>query len=285
MMDDVAHELKSRREAKGLSVEDIFSRTRINVEFIRALEAGDFHVLPDAYIRLFLKNVALEVDADPDEIIRAYDRIAKREAREEPASSQRTEGNARWVVTAAASVIVAGSVGLVLLNRPPQASSPPEPTDGAASASSQSVASPAAPVVSSLPVTSSAEPTPSRSVRTDDEHAETTGEDRVVAAYSIPTEGFGLRSAARLTVSAIGLADAQLRVQSDGQTVFDGLVAAGRRLSWDAADRFLLEASDGGDIRIDVLGRSLESSSQNRRVRFFVSRSSIWVEEFEPPTP
>ena len=46
----------------------------------------------------------------------------------------------------------------------------------------------------------------------------------------------------------------------------------------------------GQDIRLDLLGRPLTSTDgaladENRRVRLYISRASIWVEEIESITP
>ncbi|MDP6039214.1 MAG: DUF4115 domain-containing protein [Candidatus Latescibacteria bacterium] len=70
---DIAKLLKTQREKLGLSIDHIFEQTRINPEFLRALETGDFDVLPKAYVRLFLKTYAREVGLDPNEVISKYE--------------------------------------------------------------------------------------------------------------------------------------------------------------------------------------------------------------------
>ena len=38
-MDELIQELKAQRESLGLSIQDLFQRTRINSDFLEALEA------------------------------------------------------------------------------------------------------------------------------------------------------------------------------------------------------------------------------------------------------
>jgi len=45
---EIAEILKTQRENLGLSIGDIYEHTRINPEFIKVLEAGQFELLPVA---------------------------------------------------------------------------------------------------------------------------------------------------------------------------------------------------------------------------------------------
>ncbi len=67
-------ELKSAREAKDISLQEISSKTKIDMKFLKAIEVGDFDVLPDVYLKAFLKEYAKNVDLDPNQIIQKYDR-------------------------------------------------------------------------------------------------------------------------------------------------------------------------------------------------------------------
>ena len=53
-----SQELKTKREALGLSLADIFQRTRISVSNLQAIENNDFHLLPtSAYYKKFYQNL------------------------------------------------------------------------------------------------------------------------------------------------------------------------------------------------------------------------------------
>ena len=79
-MQEIAEALRMQREALGLSIDDLFQRTRINPDYLRALEAGQFDVLPNTYARLFVKKFAQEVGLDDELILAQYDRHAPRPA-------------------------------------------------------------------------------------------------------------------------------------------------------------------------------------------------------------
>ena len=68
--------LRAAREAKGMQLCDISSRTRIpEHQFVR-LEAGDLDALPaEVFVRGFIRNYARAVGADGDEAMRRYQRM------------------------------------------------------------------------------------------------------------------------------------------------------------------------------------------------------------------
>ena len=72
---DIAELLKTQRENLGLSIDEIFERTRIAPGFLQAFEDGNFDVLPRAYARLFLKTYARELDLDVQDILTRFEKI------------------------------------------------------------------------------------------------------------------------------------------------------------------------------------------------------------------
>lgn len=69
-MTDIGAQLRAAREARGLTLQDIEQATRIRVKYLRALEEGNFEVLPETvYVRGFLKAYAREVGLDPDPLL------------------------------------------------------------------------------------------------------------------------------------------------------------------------------------------------------------------------
>ena len=61
--------LKKLREEKGISLEDINKRTKINITILRSLENGEFAEISETYLRLFIRAYAAEIGADPDKTI------------------------------------------------------------------------------------------------------------------------------------------------------------------------------------------------------------------------
>jgi cytoskeleton protein RodZ len=74
-MDSVFTMLKQAREAKNLSLADIADTTFISVRFLEAIEAGKTDILPQAYVRAFIREYAAVVGLDTSDVMRRYDSI------------------------------------------------------------------------------------------------------------------------------------------------------------------------------------------------------------------
>src|SRR5512142_1334804 len=72
-MDSVFTLLKQAREAKNLSLADVADSTFISIRYLEAIEAGRTDILPQAYVRAFIREYAAVVGLDPAEIMRRYD--------------------------------------------------------------------------------------------------------------------------------------------------------------------------------------------------------------------
>lgn len=126
--------LREQRERKGVSLTDISAYTRINQHFLEAIENGNFSVLPQTYIRAFLREYASAIETDGEEIVSMYEAIispptpATRQRRdtehEQPRESSRVPPSShpltpfvralRPVVFGAIIVIVGGFMYLML---------------------------------------------------------------------------------------------------------------------------------------------------------------------------
>ena len=62
----------SIREKKGITLEDIEKQTKLQGDYITAIESGNFNVLPKDYVRLFLKTYANFLDLDSQKILKLY---------------------------------------------------------------------------------------------------------------------------------------------------------------------------------------------------------------------
>lgn len=86
-------DLKKAREEKRLSLYDVAEATLIDIRFLQAIEDGDFSVLPQAYIRAFIKEYAAVVGLDQDETIRKYEKETA--SRHTPAREPELPGEAQ----------------------------------------------------------------------------------------------------------------------------------------------------------------------------------------------
>ncbi|MBM4170540.1 MAG: helix-turn-helix domain-containing protein [Ignavibacteria bacterium] len=68
-----AEELKQTREAKEITLKSISNRTKIDIKYLQAIENCNLSILPDLYIREFIKEYAQVLDLNVKEIIKKYD--------------------------------------------------------------------------------------------------------------------------------------------------------------------------------------------------------------------
>jgi cytoskeleton protein RodZ len=109
-------DLKTLREAKGLSLRDIFEQTRISVNNLDAIENRQYQQLPaPVYTRTFIKNYALAVGADSRILLDFYDAYLRslddRLQKEKETGKTRREfkvhyKRAIWLLSATLAVIV-----------------------------------------------------------------------------------------------------------------------------------------------------------------------------------
>ena len=74
-LETFGEELRSQRERKQVSLAAISAATRISEKMLEAIEAGKFSVLPQVYIRAFLRAYARAIDLDPEEVLKRYDSV------------------------------------------------------------------------------------------------------------------------------------------------------------------------------------------------------------------
>ena len=70
-------DFKDIRESKNITIEDIVKKTRIQIQYIHAIENGNFEDLPSVYIRLFLKSYCKVIGIDEHKILIQYNDYIK----------------------------------------------------------------------------------------------------------------------------------------------------------------------------------------------------------------
>ncbi len=75
-MNECGEELRAARLVQEISLEDISSATRINIKFLKAIEEGNFSLLPQTYIRAFIRAYAAQVGIDPVHAVKKYEQQA-----------------------------------------------------------------------------------------------------------------------------------------------------------------------------------------------------------------
>jgi cytoskeleton protein RodZ len=121
-MESVGEFFRQVRETKGLSLDDVASKTRIHPDFLRALEEGNFSKLPDqVFAKGFVRSYARSLGLDEEDAMRRFDQSAgtfydkqseTERLRVKQAEDEKRKKTNRKVVVAAAAVAL---LGLVLL--------------------------------------------------------------------------------------------------------------------------------------------------------------------------
>ena len=103
----LGEKLKELREQQGLTREQLYSRTKILVRYIEALEEGRWDLLPgQAYLKPFVKNIAEALNADYDELAHFIDKYSAKIQPKEP--TPKSGGfDFRWLIVAVLIVLIA----------------------------------------------------------------------------------------------------------------------------------------------------------------------------------
>ncbi len=86
-MNSFSEELRNARESKNITLADISKLTRISNKYLQAIEQGTFDVLPQTYVRAFIKAYAEAIGLNAAEVLRKYDIQSTPEHKQETAAS------------------------------------------------------------------------------------------------------------------------------------------------------------------------------------------------------
>jgi cytoskeletal protein RodZ len=73
MLDKLSEELKAARMNSGISLQQLATKTRIDIKFLEYIEDGNFSFLPELYVRAFLKEYIKFVGLDEKLIFKKYE--------------------------------------------------------------------------------------------------------------------------------------------------------------------------------------------------------------------
>lgn len=73
MLDKFADELREQREKSGISLQQLATKTRIDIKFLEAIDQGNFAFLPELYVKAFIKQYAKTVGLDENLMIKKYE--------------------------------------------------------------------------------------------------------------------------------------------------------------------------------------------------------------------
>lgn len=259
--------LRSLREAKGSSLEDMARSTRVGIRHLEALEEERLADLPSpVFVRGFIRAYCSFLRESPQAALGHYQELAGERAAAEAASTPPRPRNTRAsssVMLGLALLLVLG-IGLAVLNltvkrqpETPVATSKMDPRATQAPAPAPVVAPPkaaATPPAQPRPPAQAAEPTrpaapsPPRPAAPPAPPASPAAPAPTVAPKAEP-------GSQRLVIKAVE--PTWIRVQTDEGRIAEELLPAGASREWTADRRFLVTIGDAGGVELTLNGRSL----------------------------
>ena len=97
MIENFGAHLKSERELRGVTIDEVASKTKIHTRYLHALESNQFEKLPgEVFINGFIRSIAKVIGADENELLTAYSDIIKEPSNEDKNLSTPDNKKSKW---------------------------------------------------------------------------------------------------------------------------------------------------------------------------------------------
>ena len=304
-MDSIGDFFKQVRETKGLTVEEVASKTRIRTDFVKALEEGNFAKLPDqVFARGFVRSYARSLGLDEEDAIHRFIQSAgafyeKQDERERLKVRQAEEERKRQANRKAVAIAIGIAILtlVILLSReqssllvrrtaqtePPPTTSkrvtPPEPgkSDAPVRPEPESVTSTAKKPTEASPspqTTTRADTNVGRGAASGTTATPVHPQAAVSAAPAVGTEAplgpLALESSANTEEPLIlDLEATELSwvvIQIDGGSPQEALLRPGEKAKWKGQDQFLLTLGNAGGVKAELNGKPQKAFGPSGKV-------------------
>lgn len=277
--DSTLIDLKTARENSGITLKELFERTRISVVNLEAIENGDWHLLPvPIYTRNFIKTYAGALGVDSKPILERYEHYLqalqtkeKEQVPQQPPNAPLTvilgrHKAAMWV-TGIILVVAAVSLFVNINNKPsleaPQQvaeSSPKAVITGTAAQPDNFPLTIDLPKAETLVVADSANKEQKQPAEQAPSAATPAGTTKDKKAK---TETIYNEEPSVLVIHATE--KTWIRIQADDKEPFQVLMNPGEEVSHKAA-RFNMDIGNAGGVRIQFDGKSIENLGKSGQV-------------------
>jgi cytoskeletal protein RodZ len=247
------------RETKGLTLDDVAMKTRIQPEYLKALEECNFGKLPEqVFAKGFVRSYARSLGLDEEEAMRRfeasagafYDTHEERERlRQQQAEDERKRKANRKAMIAAVGVAV---LGLVLLMTREQGTVSVMRPEGDASRAKAAREADQLDKAGRVPAATH----PTQSGRPASLPTPLPASDPLAG---LPFEGSAPAESAALDM-VLALEALELSwvvVQTDDASPHEALLRPGDRLTWKAQEKFVLTIGNAGGVRAELNGKPL----------------------------
>ncbi len=261
-MDNLGEFLRQQREDKNISIEELATRTRIGVRFIKLIEENQFDQLPNpvsakGFLRSYARCIGLEetfVLNRFSQVVQPSDLPPATGAEEKvPSYIQRKQPDRLpfplWAALAVAGVIVFFLVIAFLMPKNKEAAPPPP----------EEVLSdePIPPEPSPIPPPEGGETTPSESPS-----------PAAPAPSSVPNPAPSPQAPSTnpLVLLIEAVEQSWIHATIDGTEIKEALLQPSDKIQWEAKEKFVLTVGNAGGVRLFLDGRELGSLGPSGRV-------------------
>lgn len=272
-----ADELKTAREVKEISLSQVSAKTKIDLKFLQAIEDANFDILPEIYIRAFIREFTQTIDLNSNEVLQKFDmaRLGKPEekpqpqletaSKEDPINVQETSGTKEFDSTEVLqpttlglgktakslklNYIIGGSILFVALI-----------------------------VIYFAFIRNSSSEIIQEKL---DQESSTENTQRFEIDKSSQTQTSGLVDQSALVpdslhLSVFAVARVWIKVTTDGKTVHQNIVQANTRLNYAASKNFSVSIGNAGLVQIFFNNKQIENVGKLGEIRnLFITHDNI----------
>jgi len=284
-MESIGDFFKQVRETKGLTVEEVASKTRIRADFVKALEEGNFAKLPDqVFARGFVRSYARSLGLDEEDAIHRFIQSAgafyeKQDERERLKVRQAQEERKRQANRKAVAIAIGIAIlTLVFLLSREQSSllvkkstsEPPskrtmqttgqEPREMPRPGAESPAAAKAKPEPESQ---ASAPKSDSGAARSTAQQSQPTSAPQATASVPLagdqPSGGGPLDAASgegeQMVLDLEATELSWVVIQIDGGSPQEALLRPGEKAKWKGSDQFVLTLGNAGGVKAELNGK------------------------------
>jgi cytoskeleton protein RodZ len=254
--------LRSLREAKGGSLEDMARSTRVGIRHLEALEEERLVDLPSpVFVRGFIRAYCGFLRESPEPALGRYEELVGTRAAAQAASAPPRPRNT-WasssVVVGLVLLVILGA-GLILVNLSVKKSGGTSVATAKTESPAPSTSPALAPVSPPAPPPATAPAPPAPAVATEPVRPTPppTSSAPGPPPAARPTSGTAVTGGQRLVIRAVE--PTWVRVQTDEGRIAEELLPAGASREWAAERRFLLTIGNAGGVELTLNGKALPS--------------------------
>jgi len=291
-MESIGEFFRQVRETKGLTIDEVASKTRIRTDFVKALEDGNFAKLPDqVFARGFVRSYARSLGLDEDDAIHRFDQSAgayydkhveRERLRVRQAEEERKRKANRKAVAIAIGIAIITLIFLLsreqssLLVRRSSSDVPTSAAKRIPPPIAEAQDAPPSQLAEAVPVAPKGKPSESPAVSAEPGVKKTVEPvtSPIVTASAVPEPAAPSPSSlgsdgplGGISLEGSGATEGQLAldleatelswvvVQIDGGSPQEALLRPGEKARWKGQDQFILTLGNAGGVKAELNGQ------------------------------